>query len=170
MQGFKGFLLNEEKSYLGHRIGDVLTVVQDLQTDIEGMGLRQITRIAQDIVNQIRKILHSEWSPRQMPQLRELQKVGVALMKAIEEKDDLKQIIPQLSQKIEEIGGKLGEKMNNLKGDKQTDNGNLDGSQVDMQMTPPPAPPQNGQPNVPQIAGPQPPPAANPMVPPQPAA
>lgn len=133
MLGFKDFLFNEEKSFLGHRVGDVLTAVQDLQTDIEGMGLRQITRIAEDIVNQIRKILHSDWSPSQTHYLKDLQKVAVALMKAIEEKDDLKEIVPQMGQKLQDISAKLGQKTNNLKG--QPEPSGPDAEEAPMELT-----------------------------------
>lgn len=139
MQGFKNFLINEEQSFLGHRVGDVLTVVQDLESDIDGMGLRQITRISQDIVNQIRKILHSEWSAGQTKYLKELQKIAVSLMKSIEEKDDLKQIIPQLAQNLQQISSKMGQKTNNLKGNQVAASNGVNGTQLDMQLTPPPA-------------------------------
>jgi hypothetical protein len=41
---------------LGHRVGDVLTAAHDLQDDIDSLGARQIARMSDNIVNQIRKI------------------------------------------------------------------------------------------------------------------
>lgn len=115
MQGFKWFLINEEKAYLGHRVGDILTAVQDLEQDLGGMGVRQIARIADDVVDQLRKILHDQWSPKNKKHLRDLQKVAVALKKAIEEKDDLKELIPQISQALQDVSAKLGVRTNDMK-------------------------------------------------------
>ena len=172
MYGFKWFLINEEKAYLGHKVGDVLTSVQDLEQDLGGMGVRQIARVSDDIVNQIRKILHGQWSPKQMKHLKELQKVAVALKKAIEEKDDLKELIPQLSQAIQSISTKLGVKNNNMQGLEQ-DPGPA-AMPPDMQLTangpekqPPqqqgPPPPGGGAPPPPGGGMGGPPPGGDPM-------
>lgn len=130
---FKYFLINEEQVHLGHKVGDVLTAVHDLENDIGGMGSRQIAKVSEDIVNQIRKILHSQWSPNQEKYLKELQKVAVALMKAIDEKDDLKEIIGQLSQVLGKVSTKLGVKVNTL--DAVPEEGGEDVEQQDMQLT-----------------------------------
>jgi hypothetical protein len=88
MERFKTYLLNEEKSHLGQRVGNVLTAVQELQNDIGGMGIRQTSRSCQEIVNQLRKILHGSWTAKQTPHLKDVQKIAVALMKTIDEKGD----------------------------------------------------------------------------------
>lgn len=161
MQGktltFKYFLLNEQNVNLGHKVGTVLTSVQDLEQDIGGMGMRQIARIADDIVNQLRKILHSEWSPRQAKYLKDLQKLAVVLKKAIEEKDDLKEMIPQLSQELQKISEKLGVKTNTLNAPEAPDSPPMppemqltgNGPQPKQQGQPQSPPPQN-QPPMPQ--------------------
>jgi len=154
MHGFKWFLINEEKAYLGNKVGDILTSVQNLEQDIGGMGVRQIARVSDDIVNQIRKVLHGQWSPKQMKHLKELQKVAVSLKKAIEEKDDLKELIPQLSQAIQSITTKLGAKNNNMQGLEQ-DTGPA-AMPPNMQLT------GNGPEKQPQQQGP-PPPGGGPM-------
>lgn len=136
MEGFKNFLLNEEKAYLGHRVSDVLTVVHDLEEDLPGMATRHITKVAEDIVNQIRKILHGQWSPKYTKDLKQLQKIGVALMKAIDEKGDLKTLIPTISQSLEDISGKLGIKTNDIQPPEQGgDKGGENGQDMDMQLT-----------------------------------
>lgn len=114
MSKFKYYLLNEEQSFLGHKIGDVLTSMQDIQGDLENLGSRQLTRMAEDIANQIRKILHSSWSPKSTKHLVELQKIGVAILKTIEDKGDLREILPAALQAMENLSGKLGTKVNNL--------------------------------------------------------
>lgn len=115
--GFKYFLLNEEKSYLSQRVNDILTALHDLEEDIENLGTRHITRMAESIVNQIRRVLHSNWSEKQHKSLKVLQKAGVAIMKAIEEKGDLKAILASATQEIEKLSGDLGNPVSDI-GDK----------------------------------------------------
>jgi hypothetical protein len=114
MGKFGLFLINEERSFLGHRVGDVLTAMQDVQQDMPNLGSRHLTRIAEELVNQIRKILHSSWSPKYNKHLKELQKIGVAIMRTVEEKGDLKEIIPTATQSLQSLSSKLGVKINNL--------------------------------------------------------
>lgn len=159
MEGFKWFLLNEDKAYFGHRIGDVLTAVQDLEQDMDGMGSRQISKVAESIVNQIRKIIHSQWPPQYAPKLKQLQKIGVALMKAIEEKDDLKQLVPAAAQQLADISGKLGVKTNNLQAPEMPGDEGPNGQQMGVELTgqgppqpapgmPPGQPPAGGMPGM----------------------
>lgn len=130
---FKVFLLNEERSFLGHRVGDVLTSMQDIQTDMENLGSRQLTRMAEDLVNQIRKILHSNWSPKSLKHLKELQRIGVAIQKTIEEKGDLKEILPAATQSLQQLSGKLGVKVNTLDAPEQMPGEDI--GQEDFQLT-----------------------------------
>lgn len=114
MDRFKYFLINENKSYLGHRVNDVLTALQDIQNDMENLGTRHLSRLAENIVNEIRKILHGQWDVQQHKHLAQLQKVAVAIMKTIEDKGDLKEILPASAQALQSIAGKLGVKTNEL--------------------------------------------------------
>lgn len=114
MDRFKNFLINESNSYLGHRVNDVLTALQDVQNDMKNLGTRHLSRLIENIVNEIRKILHSQWEVRQHKHLEQLQKVAVALMKTIEDKGDLRDIIPAAVQTLEGIAGKVGVKINDL--------------------------------------------------------
>lgn len=114
MINFKEFLINEEVGYLGHKIGDVLTSLQELQSDMENLGSRHLTRLAEEIVNQIRKIIHGDWSSKSGRSLKELQKIGVAIQKTIDDKGDLKQIIPSAVEAMQLISGKTGRKINDL--------------------------------------------------------
>lgn len=116
MKNFKSFLINEEKSYLGRKVANVLTPMQELQDDMQNMGARHLTRVAENLVNEIRKILHGHWEQEQQKYLKELQKIAVAIQKTIEDKGDLKEIIPSAIQSMQTLSGKLGVKINNLKG------------------------------------------------------
>lgn len=116
MDKFKTFLLNEEKNYLGRKVAGVLTPMQELQDDMQNMGARHLVRTAEKLVNDIRKILHSHWEQQQQKHLKELQKIAVAIQKTIDEKGDLREIIPSATQSLQILSGKLGVKINNLEG------------------------------------------------------
>ena len=100
---FKSFLLNENKYYLGQKIGDILAALQSLSEDASNIGNRGLIRASQGIVNQIRRILHGRWEDEDVNSLKELQKVGVALCKAIDTKDDLASVITGAVDVIEKI-------------------------------------------------------------------
>lgn len=105
---FKQFILNESQNYLGQKVGDILTAAQELRDDANNMGTRDLTRFSERIVNQIRRILHSNWPREQKKHLLTLQKVGVALMKSIEEKDDLPGTVAGCAASLEKLVSDLG--------------------------------------------------------------
>jgi len=108
------FILNENRAYLGEKIGDILNAVHDLEQEGANMGARQMIKFSEKIVSRIRRILHSNWPQTEETYLKSLQKVGVALMKAIEEKNDLRELMPQIKQELEDVSGKLGVPVNTL--------------------------------------------------------
>jgi len=155
---FKGFILNEARAYLGIRIGDILNAVQDLQQNAKSMGTRQLVKNTEGVVNQIRIILHSHWDKEEQTALKRLQKSGVALARAIEEKDDLESILTGVKGELEELAGDLGQpigELGKLSGGKEAK-----GKEEPQQPVPPeqgtkppevvkpPAPPMPGQPQV----------------------
>lgn len=111
---FKQFLVNEDKGYFAQRIADVLSAIQDLNDSAENMGVRHMVSNAETIVNQIRRIIHTHWPQSEEDKLSVLQKCGVAIMKAIEEKDDLKAVLKACQENIEEISGEEGKPVNRL--------------------------------------------------------
>tara|TARA_Y100000034_G_scaffold55520_1_gene68029 strand:+ start:401 stop:907 length:507 start_codon:yes stop_codon:yes gene_type:complete len=143
---FKHFLLNEEKSYLGQRISDILTALHDLQEDIENLGSRHINRMAESIVNQIRRVLHSNWSDKQHKSLKSLQKSGVAIMKAIEEKGDIKAVLASATKEIEELSGKLGRPVSDIGDSAEGEPAVLDPPEEPQPEQPPQQPPAGEQP------------------------
>jgi hypothetical protein len=112
--GFKEFLLTEQNDYFSEKIGDVLTSVHELLNNSDQLGARQIVKHSEGIANQIRKILHTSWPRTLLKYLRRLQKCGVAIMKAIEEKGDLKEVIESVKGEIEKISEKLGTPIHHL--------------------------------------------------------
>ena len=107
MTKFKDFLLNENKAFLGAKIGDILNALQDLSDNYQNMGSRYVSRNAEEIVNQIRRIIHTKWPDREINNLKSLRDCGVALMKGINEKNDLeiviKSCITTLAQSLKNI-------------------------------------------------------------------
>lgn len=105
---FKQFLLNENKAYLGQKVGDILTSLKEINADSKTMGSRDLVRFSERIVNQIRRILHSNWSKEEKQYLLKLQKIAVAIMKAIDEKNDLPGIIASSTTTMEKLVADLG--------------------------------------------------------------
>jgi hypothetical protein len=138
---FKEFILNESKAYLGQKVGDILTAAQELRDDSQNMGARDLTRFSERIVNQIRRVLHSNWTREEKKHLLSLQKIGVALMKSIEEKNDLPGTIAGCASSLEKIVADLGVPVHKLA---STDTAPEEDSQStdkpQDQSTPPPEP------------------------------
>ena len=111
---FKDFLLNEGKAYFGQRVGDVLNAISDLEENGKSMGTRQLLRNSEAVVNQIRRILHTNWPKSEENNLNILQKVGVALARTLDpktekaEKDDIFSVISSAKSELEKISEKLG--------------------------------------------------------------
>lgn len=139
---FKQFILLEGQNYLGQKIGDILTAIHELRSDAKNMGSRDLIRFSERIVNQIRRIIHSNWTREDDKQLKVLQKVGVALMKAIEEKEDLIEVISGAASALEKLSGDLGVPINKLASpDDSDENPNEDAlSKTEKLATPPPKP------------------------------
>lgn len=102
---FREFIIQENKAYFAQKVSDVLSAIQDLNSNLENIGARNLVSNAETIVNQIRRIIHTHWPQKEQPNLEVLQKCGVAIMKAIEEKDDLESVLKACQQQIEGISG-----------------------------------------------------------------
>ena len=140
---FKQFLIREQREYLGDRVSDVLTGIHELLQAKKQMGARQVIRNAESIANQIRKILHASWPRSEHKYLKTLQKCGVALMKAIEEKGDLPEVFNSVRSELEELSHKIGVPVNKL-----------GSGEEEKPKRPEPLPPgSEQQPQQPQVAG-----------------
>lgn len=129
---FKQFLLNEGQSYFAQKLGDVLEALQDLSDNAKNIGTRQLVRYSEEIVNHMRIILHTHWSKEEEKHLRTLQKVGVAIMRAIEERDDLPEILVSATQEIQKLMGDIGVPMHNLGADNQGEQPAADNADQDI--------------------------------------
>lgn len=111
---FSEYLLLESGDFLATRIGDILTAVQELVEGGKQVGARQLVRNTEVIVSQIRKILHNSWPRAHQKHLKKLQKVGVALMKTIDEKGDLTEVLASAQEELQQLTGKLGKPVHSL--------------------------------------------------------
>jgi len=111
---FKQYLITESREYLGHRVGDILTSVHELIAAGKQVGTRQLVKSVETIVIEIRKVLHNSWPRTEYKYLKKLQKCGVALMRAIDEKGDLREILNSVRNELESVSEKIGVPVNNL--------------------------------------------------------
>lgn len=111
---FRDFLLVESEQYFAQRVADILSALQDLNDSAEDMGTRHLLSNAQTIVNQIRRIIHTHWPQSEENGLKTLQKCGVAIMRAIEEKDDLPGVLKACQAHLEALSGRQGKPFNSM--------------------------------------------------------
>jgi hypothetical protein len=111
---FRQFLLVESDQYFAQRVADILSALQDLNDSAGDMGTRHLVSNAQTIVNQIRRIIHTHWPQGEEPGIKTLQKCGVAIMRAIEEKDDLPGVLKACQAHLESLSGRQGKPSNSL--------------------------------------------------------
>jgi uncharacterized protein YaaN involved in tellurite resistance len=114
---FKEFVLTEAEDYFVQRVSDVLNALQDLNDAAGDMGARHLVSNAQTIVNQMRRIIHTHWPQSEKPSLETLQKCAVAIMKAIDEKDDLQGVLKASQAHLEALAGRQGKPANRLASD-----------------------------------------------------
>lgn len=142
---FKKFLLTEQKEYFADRVNNVLTAIHDLLSAKKQMGAKQMVKSTETIANQIRKILHTSWPRSEHKYLRVLQKCGVALMKAIDEKGDLPETFNSVRVELEKLSHKLRVPANKLGTDS-------DDTPKRPEPKPPGEPPQQLPPHQPQVS------------------
>lgn len=114
---FKDFMLTEAEDYFVQRVSDILNALQDLNDAAGDMGARHLVSNAQTIVNQMRRIIHTHWPQSEKPGLETLQKCAVAIMKAIEEKDDLQGVLKACQAHLESMAGRQDKPANRLASD-----------------------------------------------------
>lgn len=109
---YKEFLLNENQAYLGQKVGDILTSAHDLKDEGKNMGSRDLMKFSEKLVSEIKRVLHSSWPKECTKYLKSLQKVGVGIMKCIDEKGDLYQTILSACAELEKTSKALGVPIN----------------------------------------------------------
>lgn len=111
---FKKFILNENKAYLGEKIGDILSALHNLKEASPNLGTKQIVSMANTIVNQIRRILHSDWAGDKKS-LMTLRKIGTNIAISTDKKQqDLLETIEAATQEMEKLSADLGVPVNSI--------------------------------------------------------
>ena len=118
---FSNYILTETRSHLGQKIGDILTALQSLHDDAANMGSRQLLTASKGVVNQIRRVLHDSWPDSETKTLQVLQRIGVALMKSIDENQPIGDVLAASVQELQAAQEDLGEPVNNLASPKTND-------------------------------------------------
>jgi hypothetical protein len=112
---FKEYLINENKSLLSQRIGDILSAVQTLMEDPKNIDKRNKT---ENIVNQIRRIIHTKWPSNQKNNILSLRKCAANMMMAVDPKKqdrpELDEVLKACSDSLEEIIKNLETPVNNI--------------------------------------------------------
>ena len=107
--------------YLTEKIGNILFVIHDLLENIEGIGKRQLVVNCDNIVSQIRSILQDKWSEKEKTYLLDIQKIGVAIAKCVDDKGDISDILQAAASSFEEILNKLGVPLNSVGNEQEED-------------------------------------------------
>ena len=111
---FRSFVLNENRMFLGQEIGNILTALQEIQDEAKKIGTKNLVRFTDRIVCQTRSLLGGHWSDDDVKFLKGMQKVGVALAKALDESDNLEETISSCVGEIQNILKKMNVPVNNL--------------------------------------------------------
>lgn len=114
MNDFKSYLLNEQQEYLAQKIGDILSALQSLSEDSQNLGSRQLVRAADNVVNQMRRVLNGRWSRQEAKYLKQVQKSAVALAKAVDTNENLPEIISGVASALEKLLNGLGFPLNKI--------------------------------------------------------
>lgn len=111
---FRTFVLNENKVYLAKEIGDVLNSSQELSDEVDKIGTRNLVRYGQIIVNKSRGILQGHWGNENRKFLKVLQRCAVALAKAIEENDNIEDVLKKIISNLQQVIKKMGVPINSF--------------------------------------------------------
>lgn len=123
MGEFRSFLLVEQEEFLAQKVGDVLSALQSLASDSPNMGNRQLIKIADNIVGEMRKILEGRWPKEEEPHLRAIQKAAVAMAKAIDTNEKMPDIIAGAKSELEKVQQKIGAPLHDLGSGVEKDKG-----------------------------------------------
>jgi hypothetical protein len=104
---FKSFLIESKRNYLADKVSQILSDAQELTSAGKQLGARNLIDYSTELVGKIRTLIHSSFPRSDRKFLISLQKVGVAIMKSIDEKGDLNQTLVDAIAELEKIQEKL---------------------------------------------------------------
>lgn len=114
MLNFKKFIILENLQLLGDKIGNLLKDLQELQENYKDIGMTTTCNTIETIISNIQSILRGHWDSSNKKYFKNLQKIGIALSKLLEEKDDFEKILSDSVEEIKSIAMKLNVPLNDL--------------------------------------------------------
>ena len=111
---FRNFILNENRQFLGLEIGKIKSSLEILSSQVKEIGTKNLVSMADKIVTKIRSLLGGHWESSDYKFLLDLQTVGVNLAKALDENDNLEQVISSSAQQLDTTLKNMGVPTNDL--------------------------------------------------------
>lgn len=90
---FRQFILRESDEFLKEKISKIHGDLQNIQQTMNQIGTDSLVNDIKVVVSQIRAVVQGHWLKQQFVYLSVLQKVGVALANAVEENDNVENIV-----------------------------------------------------------------------------
>lgn len=90
---FRRFMLIENNEFLKEKAGLIYGDLQEIQSTMKKIGVKDVVQSVKTVVNKIRGIVTGHWLKEQYPYLEVLQKVGVALENAVSKNDNLESVV-----------------------------------------------------------------------------
>lgn len=111
---FKGFIIRETQEFLGKEIGRICSYLQSLSDDAKKIGAEKLVEYVKVAISDIKTIIGGHWLPEDLKFLLDLQKVGVALSKSLEENNDLYAVLQSSVSQLRDTLKKMGVPVNDL--------------------------------------------------------
>lgn len=111
---FKDFLIRETQEFLGKEIGRILSSLQSLSDDAKKIGAEKLVEYVKTLISDIQSIVGGHWLPEDIKYLLDLQKVGVALSKSLDEKNDLHGTLQSSAEQLKATLKNMGVPVNDL--------------------------------------------------------
>jgi hypothetical protein len=111
---FRKFIVLENLQLFGDKVGNLLKDLQELQENYKDIGMNSTCQTIEKIIADIQPILTGHWDSSNKKYLKGLQKVGVALSKLLEEKDDFDKVLADCVEELKNITTKLNVPINDL--------------------------------------------------------
>ena len=112
---FKEFLLTENKSDLGEKLGYILNSIENLAQDIDKQGTK-LNVFAEDIVSRVKGILRSDWPSELKQYLIQIRNAITIVCKSLDgsNKMPLPDALKSFSEELKKIAQSLGSPINDI--------------------------------------------------------
>lgn len=106
---FKQFLLTEDKSDLGLKIGNIVNAIDDISKDIDHKG-QKLNVFADDIIVRVKSILRTDWPSELIQYLKQIRSALIIVCKSMDgsNKTPLPEAMVSFSKQLKKIADGLG--------------------------------------------------------------